>query len=914
MFKRSIAFMICAAAVLISACGDGSGSSNSASAVTGISLKDSTKIEVNKTEQLSAAILPANAANQGITWSTSNSDVATVSEEGLVTAVAVGTAIITAASDENENIKATCTVTVTAVPVPVTGLALKEETSLAVWETEQLTVVYEPANTTSQGIEWTSDHPEVASVSGSGLVTANSAGTAEITVTSTEDSNITAKCVVTVYAVTLTGIDLQSNALVELSGTLQLTVGLVPANVTERGLTWTSSSPAVATVSQTGLVTAVSLGSTTITVSSTFDNSIKAVCEVTVLEHVVPVSGITLDITTLVTHPGSTAQLTATVLPADAVNKNVTWSSSNTGIVEVSATGLLTVKSKGEALVTATTEDGEYTATCNVKVYKEFISTWQTNAPGSSTTDTIKLPLRYSGKYNFYVEWGDGNTSHITKYDQAEVTHKYSAPGIYDVTIYGQIEGFGYSLSYYPGASNPHLIDIKQWGDLKLNSTGFQFCQAVNLTGFSAPDNPDLSHVTSMESMFHVAKSFNGDISSWDVSSVTNMKSMFEAALNFNGNIGSWNVSNVTNMAYMFREARLFNQNIGSWDTGSVTNMDHMFYNARSFNQDIGSWDVGKVTSMYCMFMDAVVFNQDIGSWDTGNVTTMELMFYCATAFNQDIGTWDTGSVTNMANMFYGASSFNQDLDSWNVSNVTDMHGMFNYASSFNGVIGSWDTGSVTNMTSMFDHALAFNQDIGSWDVSSVTTMINMFASAKLFNQDIGLWDTGNVTTMEYMFYYATAFNQDIGSWDVSRVTNLSWMFHMATVFNQDLGSWNVSNVTDLGHMFDGATSFNSNLNSWDVSKVTYMECMFMDDAAFNGNISAWNVGNVTSMGSMFRNASSFNQDIGSWDVSKVEYMSMMFYYASSFNQNLDSWDTSSAISKGEMFTHSGMTILPVWY
>jgi|GEM_PF-3323999 len=153
-------------------------------------------------------------------------------------------------------------------------------------------------------------------------------------------------------------------ATLEINKTEQLTATVSPENASNKNVSWSSSNTSVAEVSQTGLVTAKSAGTATITVT-TEDGKFTANCEITVI---VPVSGISLNktATTLVT--GETEQLTATVSPENATNKNITWQSSNTVVAEVSKTGLVTAKSAGTATITATTEDGGKMATCAVTV------------------------------------------------------------------------------------------------------------------------------------------------------------------------------------------------------------------------------------------------------------------------------------------------------------------------------------------------------------------------------------------------------------------------------------------------------------------------------------------------------------------------------------------------------------------
>lgn len=172
-------------------------------AVTGVSLnKNATTIAIGASETLTATITPANADNQAVTWSSDNTAVATVNQNGQVTGVAAGTATITVTTQDG-NKTATCTVTVpdpSADPVAVTGVSLnKASTSLTVGASETLTATVAPANATNQAVTWSSDNTAVATVNQNGLVTAVAAGTATITV-KTADGNKTAKCTVTVSA------------------------------------------------------------------------------------------------------------------------------------------------------------------------------------------------------------------------------------------------------------------------------------------------------------------------------------------------------------------------------------------------------------------------------------------------------------------------------------------------------------------------------------------------------------------------------------------------------------------------------------------------------------------------------------------------------------------------------------------
>jgi surface protein len=406
-----------------------------------------------------------------------------------------------------------------------------------------------------------------------------------------------------------------------------------------------------------------------------------------------------------------------------------------------------------------------------------FISVWDTTKTSisSSNVTQIKLPLISDGTYDFTVDWGDGTNDTITTWNQSETTHSYASQDTYTFNIEGKIIGW----SFNNGGDKLKLIEIKQWGVLRLDNSGNYFygCSNLNIT---AIDILDLIGTTTLEGCFR------------DCSNLVEIESMNE------------------------------------WDVSSVTNMDGMFWSAFDFNQNISNWDVSSVTNMRSMFIGARYFNQDISNWDVSSVTNMLRMFHFSYSFNQDISNWDVSSVTDMSYMFEFTYDFNQDISNWNVSSVTNMYSMFSHSYSFNQDIGNWDVSSVTKMGNMFSQTYSFNRDIGIWDVSIVTNMYNMFGNASVFNQDISNWDVSSVTDMRYMFDGASSFNQEIGNWNLSSAVVMNSMFKGASVFNQNIGNWNVSNVRYMGNMFDGASNFNQNIGNWNVSSVINMDEMFL--------------------------------------------------------------------------------------
>ncbi|MDE5996996.1 MAG: Ig-like domain-containing protein, partial [Muribaculaceae bacterium] len=314
-------------------------------AVTGITLD---KTELNLTEGDTATLIvtvnPENATDKTVTWTSNDADVATVDEDGQVTAVKAGTATITASCGDKT---VTCTVTVSAKVIAVTGITLdKTELSLTEGEGVKLTATVTPDNATDKTVTWTSSDETVATVDENGNVTAVKAGSATIIASS---GGKTASCTVAVTAkvIAVTGITLDKTELSLTEGdTAALTATVAPDNATDKTVTWTSSDEAVATADKNGNVTAVKVGTATITASC---GDKTATCTVTVSAKVIAVTGITLDKTELSLTEGDTATLTATVAPEDATNNKVTWASSDETVATVDDAGNVTAFKAGTA-------------------------------------------------------------------------------------------------------------------------------------------------------------------------------------------------------------------------------------------------------------------------------------------------------------------------------------------------------------------------------------------------------------------------------------------------------------------------------------------------------------------------------------------------------------------------------------
>lgn len=281
----------------------------------------------------------------------------------------------------------------------VIGVQLsKEKMTLKPEASKRLTATVLPENAANKNVTWSSSDENVAKVNKNGRVTAVAEGNAVITVT-TEEGNFKASCKVTVKANAPEEIDVESVSLDKTTLTLKpgtsdtLSATVAPEDATDKSLRWTSSNTNVATVDATGKVSAVADGTAVIT-ASTVDGGFTAQCTVTVSEdkpEIVAVENVTLNKTSASLEVGETEQLTATVKPADAANKSVRWKSNDENVVSVDANGKLTAISSGMATVTVTTEEGNFTALCKVTVTNPDDTTTDTETqPDGSTVTTVE--------------------------------------------------------------------------------------------------------------------------------------------------------------------------------------------------------------------------------------------------------------------------------------------------------------------------------------------------------------------------------------------------------------------------------------------------------------------------------------------------------------------------------------------
>lgn len=328
-----------------------------------------TKLKDGETLQLVANILPINAYNQSLTWSSSDEEVATVSEAGLVTAHAkLGQVIITATA--SNGVKDTLVIEV--IETPVETIELQCNSVIKAGEVTEIRAVVFPKTATNQSVIWSIENTEILRIRDydSSVLIIEAMQPGQSLVYATSNNGVVGACPIKVLPILATSISLnKNNAKLKVGETFKLEAKVLPENVTNKSVKWTSSRNEVLTVNEDGLITALKAGTCDVTASTQDGSDLSAVCTVTVVQ---PVTAITLSEHDLKLYPNNTFSLIATIEPIDASDKSVKWTSLNPNVAEVDENGAITTNEEGETIVSVSTLDGsDLSDECIVTVKKE---------------------------------------------------------------------------------------------------------------------------------------------------------------------------------------------------------------------------------------------------------------------------------------------------------------------------------------------------------------------------------------------------------------------------------------------------------------------------------------------------------------------------------------------------------------
>ena len=317
--------------------------------------QDYLEMETNENYQLTYSILPTNASDKSVTWSSSNQDVAIIDNNGMIRTLNIGETIIKVTSNSNPDVNAVCRLIV--VPTLVEYISITPNNiSLQVGQTATLKTAIIPDSATNKEVTWSSDNESVVIVSDLGVVSAISIGSTNITAIAKDGSGVFAKCVVNVIPTIAESIQIDSpiNTSFKVGEKIQLTATVFPENATDKSIVWSSSNKIVASVDNNGIVTANSEGNVTITATNSVGQTdeIELIVIPTLAEHIsLMPNNVTLQAL-------ESIDLIATISPATTTNKSVIWTSSNESVAVVDDNGHVIAKSVGQTTIMATTIDG----------------------------------------------------------------------------------------------------------------------------------------------------------------------------------------------------------------------------------------------------------------------------------------------------------------------------------------------------------------------------------------------------------------------------------------------------------------------------------------------------------------------------------------------------------------------------
>ena len=445
---------------------------------------------------LDPVLTPANATKEGLVWECVDTDIATVSSTGRVTAKAAGQTIIMIKTESGAT--AYCKLTVLEA---VTALEITpDRATLDVGEKLQLYTEFTPATASNTAVYWSSSDEDIATVDKDGEVTAKQGGMVVIQCES-DDGGYNAICIITVIEqVTEIKITPEQYKL-GLGKTYQLKAEITNSTASDKDVEWFSSDESVCTVDQNGKIKGISLGYATITAMALDGSDVEATCEIRV---VTEVTGMTMNYTSITLIQGNTFQLEAAIRPAEATYKTPSWKSDNSEIAMVDDDGVVTAISPGTAWITAEARDssGKY-CKCYVTVIAPIPATGVTTmvdevvlAPGekktviakatpANTTDammwtsTDESIVRVNPVTGEMTAISPGNASVIVMMDSGKkavinvivvglsrtsVVMDYYSSG---VTLY--VEGATSTIRWY--STNPRVVEVKN-GNLTSRGAG----------------------------------------------------------------------------------------------------------------------------------------------------------------------------------------------------------------------------------------------------------------------------------------------------------------------------------------------------------------------------------------------------------------------------------------------------------
>lgn len=454
-------------------------------AVSSVSVSPtSTSLNIGNTASLTATVLPANATNKAVTWSSSNSSIATVNASGVVTAVASGSATITVTTQDGSK-TATCAVIVAAP----SGNIATSGTGLIWQDIPAANSTSDASKSTNAGINNGNVNTDVVFLDVNAVNNWQAAGvtwsTAQNGITSVKYYNGSTNDIIVENGVFSANVKIQSST----DGTTWTDVSgwsFSPAyaySVASSNVVYEISGSALNNIKGIRVIGQLRLAATEY--QNSWSIKVKEIEVFAGPVTNVPVTGVSVNPTSASVNVGSTTALTATVSPANATNKNVTWSSSNAAIATVNSSGVVTGVAAGSANITVTTQDGNKTAVATITVNNVPVVnvTSVSVSPSSSSITTgssvsLTATILPSNATNKNVSWSSSNSSVAAVNSTGVVTGVAAGSATITVTTQdgGKTATSSITVSTAPTSSRVNVLGIN------VGNPGSYFSEDITFT------------------------------------------------------------------------------------------------------------------------------------------------------------------------------------------------------------------------------------------------------------------------------------------------------------------------------------------------------------------------------------------------------------------------------------------------
>lgn len=436
---------------------------------------------------LNATVLPENADNKLVTWSSTDTKLATVDKDGKVTAVNPGIVTIIATNTDT-GLTGFCVVTITQ---PVTGFSLNSNYQ-EMWVGSKYAIIpyVLPIDAENKKVTYQSSDATIASVDENGIVTANKGGSCVIIAT-TEECQLTSTVSIDVKEYVSTIILNETNKYMNIGTSYNLTATVTKDSATNKNIIWTSSNSEIASVDGNGHIFGGNAGSVVITATAADGSGVSASCVIRVVE---PVTSISVEPDTIRLLVGDSQRAYATVYPESASIQDVTWVSSNTSVATVDGDGEVTAVAVGKAKITAISSDGNnIKASCSVYVTPVIkITSLKINSKEITMLSgkTRQLTARISPTNTTEsVSWYSTDTSVVVVDDSGRITTV--GPGTADVVVSGGLNNVEGTCTVHSMAMSQSSITLEQYDTFDLAVDG-----AVKTVSWRT-GNPRVATVTS---------------------------------------------------------------------------------------------------------------------------------------------------------------------------------------------------------------------------------------------------------------------------------------------------------------------------------------------------------------------------------------------------------------------------------